>query len=166
MKNRAILLALVLIDISALFISCGQSTKPKKQIDTKPVSIKQFDTPPGADPSITPEQGGKGFTGEGWQTAVNYNVSGDSNAIKGGSFTMRIPDFPNTLRNVGKDANSYVNNLMEMGLMYEGLLSQDPVTEEWIPGLATHWKVSEDKKQFWYRINPDARWADGKPVTA
>jgi len=166
MKNRAIILALVLIVISALFISCGKSTKPKKQIDTKPVSIKQFDTPPGADPSITPEQGGKGFTGEGWQTAVNYNVSGDSNAIKGGSFTMRIPDFPNTLRNVGKDANSYVNNLMEMGLMYEGLLSQDPVTEEWIPGLATHWKVSEDKKQFWYRINPDARWADGKPVTA
>jgi len=79
---------------------------------------------------------------------------------------MRIPDFPNTLRNVGKDANSYVNNLMEIGLIYEGLLSQDPVTEEWIPSLATHWKVSEDKKTFWYRINPDARWADGKPVTA
>ncbi|MBE2228143.1 MAG: ABC transporter substrate-binding protein [Ignavibacteria bacterium] len=166
MKNRAILLALVLIVTSALFVSCGKSTKPKKQIDTKPVSIKQFDTPPGADPSVPPEQGGEGFTGEGWQTAVNYNVAGDSNAIKGGSFTMRIPDFPNTLRIVGKDANSYVNNLMEIGLIYEGLLSQDPVTEEWIPALATHWKVSDDKKTFWYRINPNARWADGKPVTA
>lgn len=166
MKNKAFIGSLVLIIISALFISCGKSTKPKKQIDTKPISVKQFDTPPGADPSVPPDQGGEGFTGEGWETAINYNVAGDSNAIKGGSFTMRIPDFPNTLRNIGKDANSYVNNLMEYGLIYEGLLNQDPVTEEWIPALATHWKISEDKKQFWFRLNPNARWADGKPVVA
>jgi len=166
MKNRVFILTLIVILISAMFVSCGKSTKPKKQIDTKPVSIKKFDTPPGADPFVSAEQGGNGFTGEGWQTAANYNVTGDSNAIKGGTFVMRIPDFPSTLRTVGKDANSYVNNLMEIGLLYESLLSQDPVTEEWIPAIATHWKISEDKKQFWYRINPNARWADGKPVVA
>jgi microcin C transport system substrate-binding protein len=166
MKFKFISGIILIIFFSAIFINCGKSTKPKKQIETKPVSIKQYDTPPGADPSVPPEQGGEGFTGEGWQTAVNYNIAGDSNAVKGGSFTMRIPDFPNTLRNMGKDANSYVNNLMEFGLMYEGLLNQDPVTEEWIPGLATHWKISEDKRQFWFRINPNARWADGKPVVA
>ena len=166
MKNKTIFVTIALILISALFVSCGKSTKPKKQIDTKPVSIKKFDTPPGADPSVPPEQGGAGFKGEGWETKTNYNVPGDSNAIKGGTFTMRIPDFPNTLRDVGKDANSYVNNLMDYGLIYEGLLDQDPVTEEWIPRLATHWKISEDKKQFWFRIDPNARWADGKPVTA
>jgi len=166
MKNQRFLALIVFIIISTIFLSCGKSTKPKKQIDTKPVSIKKFDTPPGADPSVPAEQGGEGFKGEGWQTAVNYNVAGDSNAIKGGTFAIRIPDFPNTLRTVGKDANSYVNNLMEFGLLYESLLSQDPVTEEWIPNLATHWKVSDDKKEFWYRINPNARWADGKPVTS
>ena len=166
MKNKAFIATLILILVSAFFISCSKSTKPKKQIDTKPVSVKKFDTPPGADPSVTADQGGQGFTGAGWETAVNYNVAGDSNAVKGGTFVIRIPDFPNTLRNMGKDANSYVNNLMEFGLMYEGLLSQDPVTEEWIPGLATHWKISEDKKQFWFRLNPNARWADGKPVTS
>jgi microcin C transport system substrate-binding protein len=161
MKNSRFIALIVFILVSSMFLSCGKSTKPKKQIDTKPVSIKTFETAPGADPSVPADQGGEGFKGEGWETAVNYNVPGDSNAIKGGSFAIRIPDFPNTLRTVGKDANSYVNNLMEFGLVYESLLSQDPVTEDWIPGLATHWKVSDDKKQFWYRINPNARWADG-----
>ncbi len=165
MKNKYFLSTLVLIIISAFFISCGKSTKPKKQIETKPISVKQFDTPPGADLSVSPEQGGKGFTGEGWQTVTNCNILGDSNAIKGGSFAMRIPDFPNTLRTIGKDANSYVNNLME-SMIYEPLLGTDPITEDFIPGLATHWKISEDKRQFTFRINPDARWADGKPVTS
>ena len=166
MKSKAFFSAILIVLISVFFISCGKSTKPKKQIDTKPISVKQFDTPPGADPSVSPEQGGEGFTGEGWETIADYNLLGDSNAVKGGTFSMRIPDFPNTLRNVGKDANSYVNNLMEFGLLYESLLNQDPVTEEWIPSLATHWKISEDKKTFSYRIDPNARWADGKPVTA
>jgi microcin C transport system substrate-binding protein len=35
-----------------------------------------------------------------------------------------------------------------------------------MPRLATHWKISDDKKEFKFRINPEARWADGKPVTA
>jgi len=166
MKNYRIIALIVTILLTSIFLSCGKSTKPKKQIDTKPVSIKKFDTPPGADPSVPAEQGGEGFKGEGWQTAVNYNVLGDSNAVKGGSFSMHIPDFPNTLRIEGKDANSYVNNLMKYSLVYESLLNLDPVTEEWIPGLATHWKISDDKKQFWFRINPNARWADGKPVVA
>ena len=50
MRNKAFLSALALIIISVLFISCGKSTKPKKQIDNKPVSVKQFDTPTGSDP--------------------------------------------------------------------------------------------------------------------
>lgn len=164
-KNYFLVLVLVLIS-SVLLISCGtKKDKVKKQIDTKPISIKQFDTPPGADPSVPPEQGGNGFKGDGWETKSDYNIAADSNAVKGGSFTMEFRDFPNTLRIFGKDANSYINNMIE-NMVYESLLATDPVTEEYIPSLATHWKISEDKKQFWFRINPNARWADGKPVTA
>ena len=35
-----------------------------------------------------------------------------------------------------------------------------------MPGLATHWKISEDRMQMWFRINPDARFSDGEEVTA
>ena len=35
-----------------------------------------------------------------------------------------------------------------------------------MPNLASHWKVSEDKLTFTFRIDPDARFADGSRVTA
>ncbi|MGA2668552.1 MAG: extracellular solute-binding protein [Ignavibacteria bacterium] len=163
-KNKLFNLAVLLL-AALLLIGCGKSSKQKKIFDTKPVSIKQFDTPPGADPSVTAEQGGNGFTGQGWETKTDYNLTGDSNAVKGGSMIMSIRDFPPTLRTEGKDANSYFNN-MAGGLMYETLLNPDPVTEDYVPGLATHWQIAPDKMSFKFRINPNARWADGKPVTA
>ena len=156
---------IILILLSSFLISCGKS-KRTKIFDTKPVSIKQYDTPPGADPNVPAELGGDGFTGEGWETREDFNVIGNPDATKGGSIILAIPDFPATLRMVGKDANSYVNYLVKYQLSYEGLLSMDPVTEEFIPELATHWKISEDKREYTFRINPNARWADGKPVVA
>jgi microcin C transport system substrate-binding protein len=50
--------------------------------------------------------------------------------------------------------------------MYECLLNVDPVDKTLYPGLATHWKIGADSLTFSFRINPDARWADGMPVTS
>ncbi|MCB0722583.1 MAG: ABC transporter substrate-binding protein [Ignavibacteriae bacterium] len=165
MKNIRIPFSIIIVIlISALLIGCG-TTKKRSVTDTKPVSVKQFDTPPGADPSVSAEMGGEGFTGEGWETYVDYNIMGDPNANKGGYLTMSIADFPSTLRNIGKDENSYFNRMAEK-MVFESLLGIDPVNEKYTPRLATHWWVSEDKRQFKFRIDPDARWADGKPVVA
>ncbi|RPI18356.1 MAG: ABC transporter substrate-binding protein [Ignavibacteriae bacterium] len=164
MKFKYISFLLVIVLLSAAFSSCGKS-KRKVIFDTKPVSIKTVDTPPGADPSVSAEMGGEGFKGEGWISKTDYNILGDPNAVKGGSLIMSIPDFPATLRTEGKDANSYFNR-MAQGMMYEPLLSLDPVTEEYIPALATHYKISDDHMTFTFRIDPRARWADGKPVTS
>jgi microcin C transport system substrate-binding protein len=164
MKFKYITFLLLALFTITLFNGCGRS-KRKIVFDTKPVSIKKFDTPPGADPTVSAELGGTGFTGEGWQTAVDYNILGDKNAVKGGSIIMSMPDFPATLRTEGKDANSYFNRMAQV-MIYEPLLSLDPVTEEYIPALATHWKISEDHMTFSFRIDPNARWADGKPVTS
>ena len=150
---------------SFIFISCSKSHKPQKKFDTAPVSIKQFDTPPGADPSVPADKGGSGFKGEGWQTIENYNVIGDSKATKGGSLIFSLAEFPVTLRTIGQNANNYFRLLMEK-IVYETLLEVEPITQDYIPRLATHWKISDDKKEFKFRINPDARWADGKPVTS
>jgi microcin C transport system substrate-binding protein len=166
MKFKTFSILLILLAFVFSFSSCGKGEKPKKKFDTTPVSIKQFDTPPGADPSVSAELGGKGFKGEGWQTSKDYNTLGNPKAVKGGSLIMSMRDFPATLRIVGKDFNSYFN-LMAEDMVYEALVGEDPVTGEYnTPRLATHWKISDDKKTFKFRINPDARWADGKPVTS
>lgn len=168
MVLRRLFFLTALLILPLLFISCGGKENKKTNsagMNTQPISIKQFDTPSGADPSVSAEMGGEGFTGEGWTTNTNYNSIGDPKATKGGQINWSIPDFPATLRLLGKDENSYYTRMAQT-MMYESMLDQDPVNEEYTPRLATHWKISDDKKSFKFRINPNARWADGKPVIA
>lgn len=161
----SILSITVISFLSVFFIQgCGKKEKPAAKFDTQPISIKQFDTPQGADPNVPAEQGGNGFTGEGWTTNTDYNYLGDENAVKGGSISWAIESFPPSLRLFGKDENSYYTRLMQ-NMVYESLLDTDPVNENEIPQLATHWQKSENNTVYRFRINPNARWADGKPVT-
>ena len=122
-------------------------------------------------PGIPPELGGPGFTDwlksagdKRWLTG-NPTVAGNPEAVKGGRLRMAMQEFPSTLRTIGKDSNSTFLTAVE-GLIFEPLLTLDSNTQEIIPVLATHWKISEDKTVFSFRINPEARWADGAPVTA
>jgi microcin C transport system substrate-binding protein len=162
MKNILVSTIFILL-FPLLFISCG-SQKRVNKFNTSPVSIKQFDTPPGADKSVSPELGGDGFKGTGWETKEDFNPEGNPKAVKGGTLNMSLKEFPITLRTEGKDANSEFAQ-MTADIIYESLLKLDPVNQDYFPSLATHWKLSDDKKTFTFRINPDARWADGKPVT-
>lgn len=119
----------------------------------------------GADPEVSAELGGAGFTGEGWETCSDYKIFGDPRAIKGGEWVETIRYFPATLQYIGKNGNT-VDNSRWMGLTHETLIDFHPVTLQIIPRLATHWKISEDKLHYWFRINPSARFNDGTPVTA
>ena len=56
----------------------------------------------GADPSVPAEQGGKGFTGQGWETNNDFDLIGDPRAVKGGVIREYVRDFPGTLRMEGK----------------------------------------------------------------
>jgi microcin C transport system substrate-binding protein len=51
-------------------------------------------------------------------------------------------------------------------MVYETLLGLHPTTLTYTPALATHWQISDDKLTYRYRINPNARFSDGQPVTA
>ena len=114
-------------------------------------------------------EGGQGFEDIaaelGWETNENYRTWGDPNAEKGGSITLADSEYPPTLRTVGKDTQLMILSLIE-GLVYESLLGIDSETLEYSPGLATDWKISNDKQTFWFRINPEARWSDGTEVTS
>jgi microcin C transport system substrate-binding protein len=171
---------LVLIPALALALTaaCSRSTTPEEGSGASsvrprsgPVSLNKEDYPvfpdadAGADPSVSAEQGGKGFTGEGWETNTDFDFIGDPRALKGGMLRDFTIDFPATLRTEGPESNTQTAREVA-AVVYETLLGLHPTTEEYIPSLATHWQVSADKMTYRFRINPNARFSDGQPVTA
>jgi len=100
-----------------------------------------------------------------WESNDDYVSQGSTKAKKGGSIKVVSPAFPATLAPFGKTSNSTFNSMLR-GLTYETLLDMDPVTLNYIPGLARRWAVASDKKTFFFEIDPRARWSDGKPVIA
>ena len=119
----------------------------------------------GADPAVPADQGGRGFTGEGWETNTDYELIGDPQAVKGGMLRIAtMSDFPSTLRYLGPNVTAW--NQMLHGMVYETLLGLHPTTLDWIPAIATHWQISDDKMTFRFRIDPNARFSDGTPVTS
>ncbi|MFI6210274.1 ABC transporter substrate-binding protein [Streptomyces sp. NPDC051041] len=51
-------------------------------------------------------------------------------------------------------------------LMYEYLTDYDVEDARPVPGLATRWETSADKLTWTYTIRSDARWSDGRRITA
>jgi microcin C transport system substrate-binding protein len=177
-KMRASFILIVVLAM-AMATGCGnhstQESGPGPSTPvahTGPVSLNKADYPvfpdadAGADPAVPAEQGGKGFTGKGWKTNTDFDLIGDPHAVKGGIFRDFIPDFPGTLRIAGPESNSYFNLSITESLVYETLLGIHPTTLDYIPGLATHWQISPDKMTYRFRINPNARFSDGTPVTS
>lgn len=117
------------------------------------------------DRAVPAELGGPGFTGEGWLTATDVYQLGDPSAPQGGSLVTAMADWPATLRLSGENSNTAVNYTIA-SFVAESLLSLDPVTMAYVPSLATHWQISEDRTTYRYRIDPRATFSDGTPVTA
>jgi microcin C transport system substrate-binding protein len=177
MKNRLLILIAGLS--LAMAAGCGGGSSPAPEsgsvsepvASSAPVSLNKADYPvfpdadAGADPSVPAEQGGKGFTGKGWETSTDFDLIGDPRALKGGVLRDYLPDFPGTLRLAGPESNSVFNQEIG-GLAYEALLGVHATTLKYIPGIATHWQISPDKLTYRFRINPNARFSDGTPVTA
>src|SRR5688572_30480385 len=63
------------------------------------------DADAGADPSVPADQGGRGFSGEGWETNTTFDLIGDPRAIKGGVFREFQAFFPGSLRIYGPESN-------------------------------------------------------------
>jgi oligopeptide transport system substrate-binding protein len=93
------------------------------------------------------------------------------------------PYFGSTTR-TGKDPGTfYVNNSSEpeyldpgkcadgscavlVTQLFEGLTHYDPRDAHPVAGVATSWDQSRDNRLFRFHLRPDARWSDGKQVTA
>jgi microcin C transport system substrate-binding protein len=118
----------------------------------------------GADPAVPAEQGGKGFTGEGWDTSTDFDLIGDPRAVKGGTFKVLMLEFPGTMRIYGPETTAF--NYQVQTMVYESLLTLHPTTLTYAPGLATHWQISPDRLTYRFRLDPNARFSTGQPVTA
>ena len=64
---------------------------------------------------------------------------------------------------------SLMNGQPEMRVataLFEGLTRRDAKTLQPAPGVAETWEVSEDGLTWTFHLREDARWSDGRPVTA
>ena len=72
--------------------STPAANAPAPTAPSAPVSLDKNaypvfpDADAGADPTVSAELGGRGFTGEGWETNTDYDLIGDPRAVKGGAF--------------------------------------------------------------------------------
>ncbi len=97
-----------------------------------------------------------------WLTNDEDPVYASPDAVKGGTIHDWLSSFPLTLRTVGPDSNGSFRPNINGNQMQ--LVSTHPNTGNLIPGLATHWAYGEDNKTMYFRLNPKARWSDGKAV--
>lgn len=84
-------------------------------------------------------------------------------AAKGGVYSTWGGPFPKSL-NMWLDYNSFSAQIG--GLLFEPLVGMHSTEEKPVGALAESWEISPDGKTYTFRIHPEAKWSDGKPVTA
>ncbi|MBM3275304.1 MAG: hypothetical protein FJZ00_09135, partial [Candidatus Sericytochromatia bacterium] len=173
--------------LSALMVACTQPEAPadmaydeqsawrtlgltgtradfEKSLDplNKVVLDKPAEVGTGYDPKFPPDIP---FKPEDWTTSAPSTLINDPRARKGGTLRLAISDWPPTLRTEGP--NSRLKTTSDMhNLVFETLLDYDVDRGTFLPRLATHWQVGADRKTFRFRLDPRAKWSDGRPVTS
>lgn len=95
---------------------------------------------------------------------IDYRLSRSKIGKFGGELvTSTIGEGPKTFNPwVSKDATS-----SQIGeLLYDSLLTTDPITGEVIPKLAKSFSVSPNKKEYVITLRKGVKWSDGKEITA
>jgi len=157
---------MIYIMIALLFaLGCESNKKVYKTFD-----VIQGDISEEKQLEVSRWTGGPGFEEIAelisWETNNDINIIGDANAIKGDTLKFLAGDvFPNTLRAFGKETRSQLNGVIET-MVYETLLNFDAETFNLEPQIATHWRVLSDSMTFLFRIDPNAKFSDGREVTS
>lgn len=101
-----------------------------------------------------------------WETNLDDPPIGSPDAIKGGTYRDFMLGYPKTFRLFGPNSNEAFANWTRPTSIDIGLVLRHPTTDNHIPALATHWHVANDHKTVYFKLDPDARWSDGEPITA
>lgn len=165
MKMKRTLHATIALCALVLISSCGGG---KKEASTKDVTaeLKKFYT------EAKNSKGGAVYNFKAiadlpsdlkWEDGSEQEEFGSPDAKKGGTFRYFMTDYPRTLRHVGPDANGSAREYV-LDFFYMTMLGRHPNTLEPIPAVAKQWARGGDKKTFYFRIDPDAKFSDGEPV--
>jgi microcin C transport system substrate-binding protein len=101
-----------------------------------------------------------------WETNNEDPPIGSPQALRGGTLNESIGQYPLTFRLVGPNSNDAFAGWNRLFTMNFGLVSRHPVTDRFIPKMATHWSVQDDQRTIYFKLDRDARFSDGRPVTA
>jgi microcin C transport system substrate-binding protein len=101
-----------------------------------------------------------------WETNHDDPPIGSPQAIRGGTFNFHIIAYPMTFRLMGPNSNDAFATWNRAFTMDFGLVGRHPVTDNFYPLMATHWSIQDDQQTIYFRLDPDARFSDGTPVTA
>ena len=106
-----------------------------------------------------------------WENGMDLPDFGSPEAKKGGTVFMSIQDYPRTLRLVGPDANgsfrAYIldDTAMRLARRHPNVTDVTPTGFRLYPGIAKEWAIDKPSKTVYARIDPEARWSDGEPIT-
>lgn len=84
-------------------------------------------------------------------------------SVKNDSIVYDIGSVPKSLTS-SKQRDPKANEILRA--FFSGLVYEDPKTMEIKPALAEKWEISKDKTQYTFHIRENARWSDGKKITA
>ncbi|MFO1447367.1 MAG: extracellular solute-binding protein [Opitutaceae bacterium] len=100
-----------------------------------------------------------------WEDGSDLPEFADPNARKGGTFTYYLQDFPRTLRTIGPDAAASFRQYLNDFTAVRVVQPHPDHPERMMPGIARSWAVDAAARTAYFRIDPDARWSDGHPIT-
>lgn len=98
-----------------------------------------------------------------WETTSSQDNWGDPRATTGGTLNLPLLTAPSTLRRSGPETPepaTHILNDLQLPLM-----GHNPTNNDWLPLLASHWHMDNTHRRLYFRLNKDARWSDGTPVT-
>jgi len=91
---------------------------------------------------------------------------GSAKAIRSGALNSSMDSYPLTFRLMGPNSNDAFAGWNRQFTMNFALVIRHPSTDRFIPWMATQWAIASDQRTLYFKLDRDARFSDGKPVTA
>src|SRR5215469_486188 len=90
-----------------------------------------------------------------WTTDNNEPLIGSPKAIRGGTLRLAMAAYPLTLRLVGPNSNDFFSSWNRSFTIGFTLVTMHPVTDKFIPMMATDWSVQPDQKTIYFKLDRD-----------